>query len=118
MKKIISLLILLLMVVGCTAEKPTPISVKNNLAYENFTAEGLELDLVSKTYEVLIEGTTKSCGDVEIEDTKLLKPTVDLAGIGEPLEDVELPIYVKYGDTVCDFEVFPSTAVFDFKVKE
>ena len=42
MKKIISLLILLLMVVGCTAEKPTPISVKNNLAYENFTAEGLE----------------------------------------------------------------------------
>ena len=110
---------LLVMITGCSSEKAIEQTIKlKDLHYENFTANELSFEMVDGLdTEVYIKGTSNSCEGTKIENQEQLKLFVDFSNIQKG--DVQkFPIYVKYGETVCDFEVSPKTVTFEVTVKE
>jgi len=104
--------------VGCT--KKDSIEIKGDLtevglSYENLASD-MQFDLVDDLKEeMVIKCDHSSCGEVEIKDIALLTPYVNMAGVEEGAAN--LGVYVKYEDTVCNFEVSPSSVRFVFTKK-
>lgn len=111
--------VLLLTVTGCVNEEGIERTFTlENLHYENFKNTELSFELVdSIDTEISIKGTSSSCGETKIENVDTLSLFVDFRDIHEGIGQ-EFPLYVKYGDTVCEFEVSPQTVTFDVAVKE
>lgn len=123
MKKFIKLLtcafVALLSLSGCSASSNLEFETSlKNLHYENYENQNLEFTLLDDTDKVItVKGDKHSCGDRTIEDINALKLYVNFDNLNVG-NSQEFPIYIKYNDSVCNFEINPETVSFDVKLKE